>query len=937
MRNFNKKTMMCWLSLMALLFCAIPTMAQKQKEIQRVPSQVLNQTNLISTKKMEMHAKNTSSSSRRISKLNRANGTLGTATSSYLDITQYASIDDAIWKTDNNEQFYKYTENNGVGWLSIPVYSAFDVVNSNYQEENCQRWIDYQGIENEDGDEVLYSLVLADGNTWPESAPFAGGDYFFGNQSKRAYGLYTTDDEYYNTTEQNIGFYVTNCTAVQLLGYNFGGTVQGSGWNSRNYPATLRAYECTNNNGTLTVSNTALTQATNYTQSTDFTLSINGLDPNKIYKIVGGVYCSMLYEIAFQTITETQGTALSSYLDIAKYETIDAAGWRTALVNNLYKYTEHETQKVAWLTLPVYGGFVGARYATNNSTVGSGHPQQWIECDLGTNNTYGGTTWTYTATATYPYNGSSTYFTSATARAIGYNSRTNTSVRTVSFYVTNTTEVKLYGTGRNGSDSNYPARLRIYECTENNNGTVTASTTATVNQTNSGTSTFTLESGVLDKEKIYKVEVSIYRGYLYEIGFKTPLPSAKIIAEPTALNFETIIGVPQTKSFTVTGTDLEGDVTATLNDANGVFSIGDQPTITIAQADATADYTVNVTFNSATAGTFTGSITLSSQNAESVTVNLNGVAHAPELIADPEELTFDTEPGTPVTGTFDVLGDYLKGDVTLTLNDANGVFSISPATISKADAEEGATVTVTFSPTANGEYTGTVVLTSEGVEPVTVTLNGTAYPDGFPVTIGTYGVTTLYVDFPLIIPYDTYDPDILGVYYVKEISDGEAKFKRLENDIPANTAVVIQGNANTADIPAYIFPRNKGAVTPLPSENLLSGSLEQTTPAAVLEAADAPEGSIVMTLGRGNMGYIGFYKYSGKFLNPNKAYIIYTPAGSGVNSLSIGGIEGDDFTGIKEVGLTQEGAWYTVQGTRLNSKPRQSGIYIHNGKAVVVK
>ncbi len=635
--------------------------------------------------------------------------------------------------------------------------------------------------------------------------------------------------------------------------------------------------------------------------------------------------------------TDIVGTAEYAYLNIAKYKTIDKAGWRTALVNKLYEYKEYKSDKVAWLTLPVYGAVVGAKYSTTSSTFNSGNPQKWMATGVTASNQCGNTTWS----ATDVLLGSSTYFTSTTAMAVGTNSRNSTSEKTATFYVTNTEAVKLYCSQRSTS-TQYPTTLKVYECTDNN-GTLSASTTVSKSgeRTSSGAGTISITG--LDKTKIYKVVVSQARGYLYEIAFQTPLPSAELSATSQEfsgankqLNFETIIGEPQTKSFTVTGVDLEGDVTATLTDANGVFTLS-TTSITKAQAEAQGGYTVDVTFNSATAGTFTGTITLSSKNAQDVTVTLNGVAHAPELIADPEELTFDTEPGTPVTGTFDVLGDYLKGDVTLTLNDANGVFSISPATISKADAEEGATVTVTFSPTANGEYTGTVVLTSEGLEPVTVTLNGTAYPDGFPVTIGTYGVTTLYVDFPLIIPYDTYDPDILGVYYVKEISDGEAKFKRLENDIPANTAVVIQGNANTADIPAYIFPRNKGAVTPLPSENLLSGSLEQTTPAAVLEAANAPEGSIVMTLGKGNMGYIGFYKYSGKFLNPNKAYIIYTPAGSGVNSLSIGGIEGDDFTGIKEVGLTQEGAWYTLQGTRLNSKPRQNGIYIHNGKAVVVK
>ena len=247
------------------------------------------------------------------------------------------------------------------------------------------------------------------------------------------------------------------------------------------------------------------------------------------------------------------GTASDAYLNIAKYSTIDDAGWRTSLVDNIYKYKEYEDQDVAWLTLPVYGAFVGARYATNSSTVGSGHPQAWIECTLGTNNTYGGTSWVSEVSYTNPFNGSSSYFINTTSRAIGYNSRSNTSIRTVSFYVTNTTEVKLYGTGRSGASSNYPARLRVYECTKNANGTLTTSTTAVSNQTSSSTSTFTLSANGLDVTKIYKVETSIYRGYLYEVAFCTPLPRkvtlAQIVNDPSV-----VVG----KEYRIIDEDLTG-------------------------------------------------------------------------------------------------------------------------------------------------------------------------------------------------------------------------------------------------------------------------------------------------------------------------------------------------------------------------------------------
>ncbi len=109
------------------------------------------------------------------------------------------------------------------------------------------------------------------------------------------------------------------------------------------------------------------------------------------------------------------------------------------------------------------------------------------------------------------------------------------------------------------------------------------------------------------------------------------------------------------------------------------------------------------------------------------TVTLEGTAvTTPELVVDPETLTMTANVGETATATFDVLGADLTGNVTLTLNDANGVFTINPATISIANAENGATVTVTYAPTAAASHNATVTVASEGAEPVTVTLNGTA-------------------------------------------------------------------------------------------------------------------------------------------------------------------------------------------------------------------
>ena len=83
------------------------------------------------------------------------------------------------------------------------------------------------------------------------------------------------------------------------------------------------------------------------------------------------------------------------------------------------------------------------------------------------------------------------------------------------------------------------------------------------------------------------------------------------------------------------------------------------------------------------------------------------------------------------TATFKVMGGALTGDVTLTLNDPDGVFSIDQTVISVTDAANGKYVTVTFAPAAIQDYSATVTLSSPGAENVVVYLTGHGLIEGY--------------------------------------------------------------------------------------------------------------------------------------------------------------------------------------------------------------
>ena len=194
-----------------------------------------------------------------------------------------------------------------------------------------------------------------------------------------------------------------------------------------------------------------------------------------------------------------------------------------------------------------------------------------------------------------------------------------------------------------------------------------------------------------------------------------------LTVNPTSLTFTGAqTGETYTKTFTVTGTDLRGDVTVSSN--SGTFTVS--PT-TITAAQAAAGATVTVTYKPTSSGTQTGTITVSSSAAESKTVSVSGTATTtPKITANPTSLSLSTTVGTPVTQTFTVTGTNLTGTVYLSCSGTG--FSIDKTNITRTAASQGATVTVTYNPTAIGTHTGTVTLTSSGAETVTVNLNGTA-------------------------------------------------------------------------------------------------------------------------------------------------------------------------------------------------------------------
>ena len=648
------------------------------------------------------------------------------------------------------------------------------------------------------------------------------------------------------------------------------------------------------------------------------------------------------------------GKASNHYLNIAKYGTINDAGWNTTYVNKLYKYTENIAEENAWLTLPVYGAWSTVKYNDQS--------QKWIESSTRTSSLQlvdlpvEETTWD----AASPFLGNSAYFTSVhtsgtakngDARAFGEEGL-NTSNDAVSFYVTNIDAVKLYGTGADGISSSRPAALTIYECSVDTDGTVSSADNASYRDVSTSESIFMLSADGIDKTKVYKVVASVYRGYLYEIGFRMPLdvpktPEVMTDLETNSVEIITAKDVANSQVITITGTNLQNGVSVTLeNDNNNVFSISKQSSsnganqmprknsgdsFTLTKQEVEGGIGVVVNFTSTTTGEYTANLKLETTGLSSpVNIPLTGKAMTPAFVVDPASLNFNNGTvGEASTLTFHVSAELLSGSITATLTDENSVFSLDKSSIAVDEAVAGTDVTVTFTPAAATSYAGSITLSSTNANPQTVTLSGSATAGSYSLTIGSLSMSTLYLDFPVKIPYE--NTDLMGIYYVKGISNNAVQLARLNNVIPAYFAVLVHGNIGTP----HTFQKTSETEIPL-YENLLKGVTKKTEATEIKELYQC---SNILTLGKSS-SFIGFYNFTGTYLNANKAFLPYGNS-AGSKGLSITFSENDEYgvaTDIYTFGMDDDhDAWYTLQGMKLLGKPSKGGIYLHQGKTVIIK
>ncbi len=330
-----------------------------------------------------------------------------------------------------------------------------------------------------------------------------------------------------------------------------------------------------------------------------------------------------------------------------------------------------------------------------------------------------------------------------------------------------------------------------------------------------------------------------------------------------------------------------------------------------------------------------------------------------------EELSIDTlritakAGGTANSRTFVVKGENLPGSIYAAIaDDVDNAFGLEENIVTEAkpmggvkllSPETSKAYTIIYTPAVGKPYSeAKLKVWSEGVDTVLVALHGSLR--SVTVKIGGGRLATFCVNFPLDM---TEVPEGVNRYgYGKSISELSNGSKALDVKsteamrslyLPANAAVLMEGEPGSYTFYEYT-PGADGALNSFNAEAYILKGNPGDEPMLVAELMDEYMCGNILTLGysTSDATKIGFFNFMGEAVPAHRCFIPWRE-GSGVvtSSKPLTIVFDSETTGISginnEKDAAQDGAWYNMSGVRFNQKPTQKGLYIHKGKAVVVK
>ena len=176
---------------------------------------------------------------------------------------------------------------------------------------------------------------------------------------------------------------------------------------------------------------------------------------------------------------------------------------------------------------------------------------------------------------------------------------------------------------------------------------------------------------------------------------------------------------------------------------------------------------------------------------------------------------------------------------------------------------------------------------------------------------------------------DEADKENFKLYTVSSVSGDKATLSNAFDAAPSNTPFLVYNNTNESKT-VLLIPCNEPDLALTVADQFQGTMEEKTFTDADMAAADyyvCNGKQFVKVRGAGTLG-------------ANKAYLKFVTNQqlSAPQYISISGDLGEGTTRIDNLNVNdnENGEWYDLNGRKLNGKPAQKGIYIKNGRKVVV-
>lgn len=199
----------------------------------------------------------------------------------------------------------------------------------------------------------------------------------------------------------------------------------------------------------------------------------------------------------------------------------------------------------------------------------------------------------------------------------------------------------------------------------------------------------------------------------------------------TLNGFITTTGSPSaTQSIQVNGSNLTGNVNISLlEQSNFDIKLSSATSwgksVSVTPASGAVNSTLNVRYNPSSTGTHSDKLTLTTDGCSNIDLNLNGIATSGSTQGTPtillgnitDEVKFPAcKVGNAKIKTFIIKTSDLHGDINLSVGGTDASqFLISATKVTKSDANNGTSISITFAPNSTGAHAATLTISGGGL------------------------------------------------------------------------------------------------------------------------------------------------------------------------------------------------------------------------------